>query len=97
MRLTLSSGSWAHDWGGLALREHLGSLQVALAETSAVLDGLNARMDEVKRREESLARFNSATAARVVQAAAVSVGVLLAVSAGQAWTVWRHLKKKKVL
>lgn len=97
VRLTLSSGSSAHDWGGLALREHLGSLQVALAETAAELDGLTVRMDEVKRREESLARFNSVTGGRVVRAAAVSVGVLLAVSGGQAWAVWRHLNKKKVL
>lgn len=97
IRLTLSSGSSAHDWGGLALREHLGTLQLSLAQTAAELDGLTARMDEVKRREESLARFNSATGGRVVRAAAVSVGVLLAVSAGQAWAVWRQLNKRKVL
>jgi len=97
VRLTLASGSGAHDFGRLALKQHLGHLELALHETVSELEGLHLRMDEVRRREDSLYHMNAATGVVVVRAGTLCVFVLALVAVLQGWAVRRHLNKKKVL
>ena len=97
VRLTLASGSGAHDFGRLALKQHLGHLELALHETVSELEGLHLRMDEVRRREDSLYHMNAATGVVVVRAGTLCVFVLTLVAVLQGWAVRRHLNKKKVL